>query len=267
MRTQDLRDTDYERKRYLWHKRGWSNRWRWEGYVCRNPLSDPLRAVLSLGGHEPAQVQVALTLLGVGVYLTFPNLLPERWEIGWFKRGETQNPRWHEDSLGRDWGVYYFEKALVVLWGKTTAAGGRDSKKYGYSWHFYVPWSWDVAVRWDVQRPDGSWVPKAREYEPPYSDGRKVYVEPYTYKLKCGEIQSRTATFHVSEMEWRWRMFRKWRIGPKRVRRSIDIRFDGEVGERSGSWKGGCTGCGYDMLPGEDPVACLRRMERERVFE
>lgn len=30
--------------------------------------------------------------------------------------------------------------------------------------------------------------------------------------------------------------------------------------------KGGCTGCGYDIKPGETPLECLQRMERERKF-
>jgi hypothetical protein len=42
--------------------------------------------------------------------------------------------------------------------------------------------------------------------------------------------------------------------------------FSAEVGERSGSWKGGCIGCGYDLLPDELPEECLRRMERDRKF-
>jgi hypothetical protein len=50
------------------------------------------------------------------------------------------------------------------------------------------------------------------------------------------------------------------------VRTSIEVGFDDEVGERTGSWKGGTIGCGYDMLPDESAVQCLRRMERERKF-
>lgn len=46
----------------------------------------------------------------------------------------------------------------------------------------------------------------------------------------------------------------------------IDVQFDGEVGERSGSWKGGTVGCSYDKLPTEGIEQCLRRMEKEREF-
>lgn len=87
----------------------------------------------------------------------------------------------------------------------------------------------------------------------------------YTYKLKSGEVQHRKATVHVDRMTWRMRW---WPLLPfKKVRTSICISFDQEVGEGSGGWKGGCTGCGYEMLYGETPWECLQRMEKERVFK
>ena len=87
----------------------------------------------------------------------------------------------------------------------------------------------------------------------------------YTYVLKSGEMQNRTATIKVREMEWR----RKWLMWTPLfsfTRKSIDVAFSDEVGERSGSWKGGTLGCGYDIISGEKPVDTLRRMETERTF-
>lgn len=49
-------------------------------------------------------------------------------------------------------------------------------------------------------------------------------------------------------------------------RRVIEIEFDGEVGERTGSWKGGTIGCSYKMQEDKTIEQCLRRMERERKF-
>ncbi len=59
---------------------------------------------------------------------------------------------------------------------------------------------------------------------------------------------------------------RKWLPFLKRVVTSIDVTFNDEVGERSGSYNGGCIGCGYDLLTNETPEQCLRRMEMERKF-
>jgi hypothetical protein len=120
---------------------------------------------------------------------------------------------------------------------------------------------------------------------------------PYTYVLKSGEVQKRMATVGVEEREWRWRWFTwlpttiakrglwmvfpanspepvvrvGWYDAPRKpllgnVQRTISVDFSDEVGERSGSWKGGCTGCAYEMKPDETPWQTLMRMERERKF-
>jgi|GEM_PF-1925174 len=87
----------------------------------------------------------------------------------------------------------------------------------------------------------------------------------YVYRLKNGQTQIRQATVFVERRTWRMKW---WPLLPfRKFRTSIDVRFSDEVGEGTGSWKGGCTGCGYDMLFGETPLECLRRMERERKFD
>lgn len=89
-------------------------------------------------------------------------------------------------------------------------------------------------------------------------------VVDYAYTKKNGEVQKRIATVHVTRMVWRMKW---WPLTPfKKSCTSIGVAFDREVGEGEGSWKGGCFGCGYDMLPDENPIQCLRRMERERKF-
>lgn len=89
-------------------------------------------------------------------------------------------------------------------------------------------------------------------------------IYDYTYTLKSGQIQQRKATVFVDRMVWRVRW---WPIIPiQKSRTCINVTFSDEVGEGSGSWKGGCTGCGYEMKLAETPLECLRRMERERKF-
>lgn len=115
-------------------------------------------------------------------------------------------------------------------------------------------------VAYEQQMADGSWASVFKNDAKPYTEDH-----PYTYVLKSGEVQKRRAT--VSKR--RHVLARKWlhRVGwPKWIKESIDVRFDGEVGERTGSWKGGCIGCGYDLRPGEHMTSALRRMERERKF-
>ncbi len=266
MHTQNLRDSDHAIKNFYFHWRGWLRRFKWEIALRKSWTDDVIRFEVRLGGHEPRDIHFSFCLLGKSVYLQVHNVLPQRWAVG----GDTKAPGWFEDSMGRVWGFYIQQKNAVFHWNASVGSSGKDRKKFGYTKFIYFPWDWGGSIRWDVQREDGSFAPVNHEYgkDPlgPFQDGRKVYQAPYTYNLESGEVQSRTATFHVMEQEWRWRWFRKLRIGPKILSRSITVTFDKEVGERSGSWKGGCTGCGYEMKKGETAIDTLRRMEKERKF-
>lgn len=140
----------------------------------------------------------------------------------------------HGQCSGPTYGFYFFEDHLVLRYGKSTGTRDDPSK------FINMPWSW-----------------KHREH--------KVLSEPethdYTYVRRNGEVQSRRATIKVESRLWTryWLPYRK-------LRRYIDIEFNDEVGERSGSWKGGVICCSYDMRPGETPLQTLRRMEREHKF-
>lgn len=123
---------------------------------------------------------------------------------------------------------------------------------------FDLPW-FPVTLAYEQMLPDGSWRS--------VFDDVKPYTErhAYTYVLRDGTVQERTATIskrrHVLTFAGS-----KWIGWPRWIRESIDVQFSGEVGERSGSWKGGCIGCGYDLRPDERMVDALRRMERDRKF-
>lgn len=169
-------------------------------------------------------------------------------------------------------GFSYADAALHLRWGKRTKV-------------IWMPWDWGANIRNEVQNEKGEFVLASDVMESiarkwllragvsrdslwnlNIPDGRKMYESTYRYILKNGEVQERVAKYYVGEREWRWRIFHPLAIGPKKVSRTINIDFDKEVGEGTGSWKGGCLGCGYEMLPGETPEQTLRRMERERKF-
>jgi hypothetical protein len=163
--------------------------------------------------------------------------------------------RYHRDpeEMMEAWGVYYDLDYPAIVW----CCGDRTK-------FFRMPWEF-VHIKTDVRRPDGTWAKRVQCYETGESDGREELRLPYRYVMRRGEVQERTATVYVERMEWR-RRWTKWLPCFAKVRQSIEVSFNDEVGEETGSWKGGCIGCGYDMLPGETPEQCLRRMERERKF-
>lgn len=103
-----------------------------------------------------------------------------------------------------------------------------------------MPWRWNHRLHETIGKPES---------------------HPFRYVLRSGEVQDRTATIQAERRVWT-----RWWLPFKRESRYIDIAFSDEVGEKSGSWKGGVLGCGYEMLPGESPLDTLRRMERDREF-
>jgi len=187
---------------------------------------------------------LSLELSGLQLEVEFPSDWHEH-RRGWFKlgfgfcRGAISFPwPWtvedHYQCSGPRFGFQFYSDLLWIRWGKDKGQRGDPHKA------FYMPWSW-----------------KHREH--------KILTEPeshpYTYTLRSGKVQNRVATIKAESRRWT----RFW-LPYKMVHQSIDIEFNDEVGERSGSWKGGCIGCSYDMLPGEAPLDTLRRMERERKF-
>ena len=89
----------------------------------------------------------------------------------------------------------------------------------------------------------------------------KTESYPYTYTLKSGEKQDVTAEIYQEKRYWK-----RWFGLHIKCSHYIEIEFSGEVGERAGSWKGGCRGCSYEIKNGETPLQCLQRMSRERKF-
>lgn len=170
------------------------------------------------------------------------------------------------------WGFSYFERSLHLSWGSKTKI-------------IHMPWDYNW-VRTSLLMRDGAWLhelarpkrPGFPNFPPVKGEGlpasayfevkeRLTWSEDYSYRYvrKSGEVQDRTATVRVEEREWRWRAL-WWFPFFAKVSRTIAVEFDDEVGERSGSWKGGCTGCSYDLRPQEMPLDALRRMEAERKF-
>ena len=179
---------------------------------------------------------------------------------------------------------------VCLIWGKlqvklpfkTKIPESCDTPRYGVQIHNNTFWlhiggkmnSWEQCdakwITWDL--PFFSWVFDWHKMKLLNGDMVKYSYEsrgeahtekhPYTYTLSSGVIQNRTATCFVEERQWH----RKWLPFIKMNKRVIDVSFDDEVGEESGSWKGGTVGCGYDMNKGETIKGCLARMESERKF-
>lgn len=128
---------------------------------------------------------------------------------------------------------------------------------------FYFPWAYRFHKR-EVLMKDGWRVEqKGDDLWDKQKWGDKILLKkhPYEYRLDSGKVQKVNATIHVEKRYWK-----RWFSLQTKCRHSIEVEFDNEVGERAGSWKGGCIGCSYNIEKGETPLQTLKRMERERRF-
>lgn len=170
------------------------------------------------------------------------------WRLSiWLPLGTTDYP-W-EPMDGPRWGISASrEFGFCLYW-------NHRRKSFGWPWHWHT-------LAFETRLENGDW--RDLDWQQKQSLAHREQ-HPYTYKLRSGKIQNRIATITHRRHILTWKAFR--RIGwPRWIKESIDIEFNDEVGERTGSWKGGCIGCGYDLKKGETLEQALRRMERERVF-
>lgn len=197
-------------------------------------------------GYDQPEPQLLIHLIWGQIFIDLP------WNVAGLWNGDTFNGPSYELYWSKD------DPAIVFRWGK------------GKHHFYYMPW----ALNWyrtSMMLKDGTWEhEKGRDRKNFWRDEwkEKLYTEqhPYTYTLQNGTVQHRTATVTVCEREWRQRWLPFTGLFAF-IRKTIEVEFDDEVGERTGSWKGGTVGCGYDMKPGETPLDTLRRMELERVFD
>lgn len=185
-------------------------------------------------------------------------------------------------NLCLGWGKFMFYLPL-----KTRLEEGCDMPRYGFAVHndtfwiykggdyqdgqcqdqwisWYLPFfSWEFDGHW-IQDKNRRWVKMDRGIDSWNYRKTLAYTEthPYTYTLSNGTLQHRTATCTIEKRRWH----RKWVPFLTREYTVIDIEFNDEVGERSGSWKGGTLGCTYEMTPTDTILTSLRRMEATEQF-
>jgi len=167
-------------------------------------------------------------------------------------------------SDGKSYGFYVYESlknfhTLVLQWGKKSK---HIEMPWTYRWFSteILDHNYNVVYHEDKDT-TGNWLNNMEQREAIRKLTEKTY--DYTYVRNNGEVQRRKATVVVERRVWTMR----WLPFKKHIQTSIRVTFDKEIGEQVNTWKGGVTGCGYDISKDETPEMTLRRMERERVFK
>jgi hypothetical protein len=168
--------------------------------------------------------------------------------------------KWTDECDPPKWGIAIHNNTFWVY------KGGKGNWNGGNKW-----WSWSFPfitkywVRTSILLKNDTWEHETNGniknfYEDEWKQKQKSWNYDYTDSYD-GEVIP--TTIYVEEREWRPKWL-KWTKLFAHVNRSIDIHFSKECGKRKGCWKGGTLGCGYTLLPNEEPLDCLKRMEKER---
>lgn len=131
------------------------------------------------------------------------------------------------------------------------------------SWSKHLSWKqWDH-VRLSIYTPTGELFytkPKGADFREFFSKKEQCPKAHFGFEDSDGELI--VATCVIEEREWHkgsglftWL---RWFSSPK-IRRSLNLSFSAEVGPEKGSWKGGTTGHGIEMLPAETPRQAFER--------
>jgi hypothetical protein len=160
------------------------------------------------------------------------------------------------------WGIAIHNKTFWIY------KGGKGNMCGGNKW-----WTWNIPfitkdwIRTSILLNDGTWEHEGTECRKEFYNNKwKIKQMSWNYDFTDkydGEIIP--TIIYVEEREWRPKWL-KWTKLFANVNRTIDVHFSKECGKGKGSWKGGTIGCSYSMLKNEEPLDCLKRMEKERKF-
>ena len=213
--------------------------------------------------------------------------------------------RINKDSIDFNWGYFVPEKGFELMvyhnryedtkisfgiclgWGyfsikvpcNKETIESPDHSKYGISIHSLSLWiykgkkyiSWEFPYfnlklkSTEVIDNNGDWyaLQKGEDGWDLKNDGKLSITKiPFTYTLRSGEIQERIATIYTEKRTW----CRKWFPFLKKTSTSLDVEFDKEVGEETGSWKGGTVGCSCEKFDDETVEEAFQRMINKRKF-
>jgi hypothetical protein len=237
-------------RRMVGHK--YDTRYLWGELNLHRPRFD-IGFRISERGHDDGNHDMLIVAFVVGsIYVFLPTRLCRH-----FKDMSLKSVS--DDS---DYGFYTIDCSIIWRWNR------------GY-WSWHLPFFSFNHYSTEVLSTDGKrtvylelakdrsrdWKDRFAEKEAAQAANSEVH--PYTYVRRNGEVQNRTATCYIDRMTWT----RKWFPFFKHVKTSIWVTFNEEIGEEVGSWKGGTTGCGWELRRGETILQSLRRMEAERFFE
>jgi hypothetical protein len=167
---------------------------------------------------------------------------------------------WYEEVFPREYGAYVSDGTLHVHYGAQTHDSRTDMNKC-----FFLPWRNWRFIRMSFFDLEGRhfWTERDNERAAwEASTAVKAACPKAKFEFEDYDGQKIQATTHIEEREWRFGtgLFRwlSWLSRPK-VKRTLSIEFNAEVGPEKGSWKGGTVGTSVEMVAGETAETAFQR--------
>jgi len=221
----------------------------------------PISIVLGSGGEENPGCRIRFSAFGRTLIVYLPPIIrPHRvkvfpnWDIATIER---LGRDWYFDVTEREYGFSCSEGFLNVFLGRQSHDSSTEQR-----WSCFLPWTQWRFVRYSLYDLDGVhvWTEPARRKGLTAEERSQLWDEEMRqkdlvpkmhFKLLDFDGEEIIATTFIEEREWRfgekWCSWLSWFRRPKIVR-SLDIRYDKEVGKRKGSWKGGTIGTGIELI-------------------
>ncbi|MCA0032731.1 hypothetical protein [Mesorhizobium sp. B263B2A] len=231
----------------------------------------PLAIVLGSGDDEYPGCDLRLSGFGHTLILALPQVLKpwrrkveaKTWDAATIER---LGRDWYWDTHEREYGFTCSEGHLSVMLGRQTNDSSTEQR-----WSKFLPWTQWRHVRKSFYGINGEHVATLP------NTGKSYVGDPGRWERERAiEKTTPTVVFAFDDFdgerlsvatmieEWEWKFGTGWfkwlsLFRAPKIRRSLDLRFSGETGERKGSWKGGTLGHSIDMLPGELHEPAFRR--------
>lgn len=234
--------------------------------------------ILVSAGDEDRKCHLRISLWRYTLIAVLPNIIkpyqekvyPKSWDAATVER------------LGRDWywsidqrqyGVGLYDGHFNLYYGRT--GGSSMDSSIEQRWSCFLPWTQWRHVRHsfyglqgehlfdEPQR--GGWGKLGdKEWRERWDaqQAREASVPTAKFAFKDFDGEELTVTTKIEEREWRFGTgYFKWLslFRRRKISRSLDLRFSGEVGTEKGSWKGGTISHSIEMKPGELHEAAFRR--------
>lgn len=179
------------------------------------------------------------------------------------KYGTTRN-----EYIEQRYGFSVYEECFWINHGNYTHDSSTEQQtSFNLGWRDYT------FVRWSGYDPQhnliGHFENGSERLDWPHVEKLRESLPKVQIQFNDYDGEEIVATCYIQEREWYvgrgWFAWLKYFNKPL-IRRTIDISFNKETGDRKGSWKGGTIGTGEDMSPNETVFEAFLRYATKHNF-